>query len=261
MVTAITRPEDTALSTEVMPLEGAEGFTASDLKIPVIKIVQGTSKMEDSDAHLGQFWNSVTGEFKAALNVVILSSKHTRALFRRMDEADADKPECVSRDGITGTVHGPCNRCVYNAQINPSLWGTDPETGQAFKRCNQGYSLMLLLVDDGLPAMFTALKTNVNPIKIVNTILVGRKLPLWGATFTFTTVRKIDGQKKWFELVAKPTRWHSKEEIAEYRELANSLKSSHYEVVDEEAAASSVESAPPDDEEPPLDSYDKDVPF
>ncbi|MFH0901317.1 MAG: hypothetical protein V2A73_11880 [Pseudomonadota bacterium] len=242
-------------------LEGAEGMTPQDLKIPVVKIVQGTSKMDDSDAHLGHWYNSITGEFKAGLEVVILSSKHTRALFRRMDEADADKPECLSRDCITGTVHGACNRCEFNAQIHPDLWQKDLGTGQAPKRCNLGYALMLLLVEDGLPGIFTAQKSNVNPIKIVNTILVGRKSPLFGATFLFTTVRKIEGQRKWYELSAKVARWHTPEEIAQYRTLSQSLKTASFEVIDEET----TEPVPPpaDDEPPapPLDSYEGGAPF
>jgi len=233
-------------------LEGAEGFSSSDLKIPVLKIVQGTSKMEESDAHLGQFHNSITGEFKVGIEVVILSSKHSRALFRRMEEADADKPECLSRDCITGTTHGSCSRCEFNAQQDRTLWDADPETGLAPKRCNLGYSLMLWLLEDGLPAIFTAQKSNVNPIKIVNTILVGRKVPLFGAAFTFTSVRKIDGAKKWYELSARVARWHTAEETAGYRDLAHTLKGSQYEVVDEEPAAPQ----PPDDFAPPYAASD-----
>ena len=49
----VPRNGQAALSTNVIGLEGAEGFSRSDLRVPVLKVVQGTSRMEEAEKHIG----------------------------------------------------------------------------------------------------------------------------------------------------------------------------------------------------------------
>lgn len=245
----VPRNGQAALSTNVIGLEGAEGFSRSDLRVPVLKVVQGTSRMEEAEKHIGEFHNSITGEFTPTLDVVILSWQHTRAKFEV--GGSQDRPECVSRDCVTGSKFGACRGCDFNAQVHSELWNDDRRDD----RCSLGYYLMVLLPDEGLPATFTAQKTNTNAIKIINTRTIGKRLPLWGITWTLSTVKRTEGNKKWFELTARLKVVNSPEQIAEYRDYAETLKHVVVEEVDDEPTA---HSAPPSDDAPGYD--DDEVP-
>lgn len=244
MVTSLVPANNGAVASPMGgALEGVEGFSRSDLRIPVLKVVQGTSRMEGADSHIGQFYDTITQEFTPTIDVVILRSRHTRAKFEV--GGDSDRPECVSRDCVTGSKFGACARCEWNAQIHQELWR--PEN--AADRCSLGYYLMLLLPDAGLPASFTAQKTNTNAVRTINTLTLAKRLPIWGYTWTFSTVRRTEGNKKWYELVARTKKVNTPEEIAEYREYGLALDSAAVEEV-EEASATTV----PDDDPPPDDA-------
>lgn len=208
-------------------LEGVDDFTSADLKIPILKIVHGVSKMERAEKHVGEWWNSITGEFADSLDVVILRASHPRALFLE----DSDKPECISRDGINGSAYGPCATCDCNADLHPELW----EKGTVVKRCNKGYGLLLALPGDGSMALFTAMKTNVNPIKTLLTQLYFRKLPVFGAVITFGVQPQTDGSKKWYTVAPRIKEILGRDAVQAYREMGSGLVSARLEIVDEEA--------------------------
>lgn len=243
------------LATPMPPvgLEGMDDFSTADLEIPVIKIVHGVSKMEGAEEHVGQFWNSISGEFAKTLDVVILNGRHSRALFSG-DVSEADRPECVSRDGVNGTAYGACSACDYNADLHPELWSD--ETRQ---RCNKGYTLFLYLPDSDEFAIFTATKTNVAPIRKLNTQLALKaKVPLFGALITLGTEKQEERGKKWFTIKPVIKRLHSPDEVAEYRQMAAALKGVQIRVMDDEAAP--TEEIPSDGA--PVESYDtSELPF
>jgi hypothetical protein len=244
--------QETAVG-QVMPqtsgIEGFDDYDASeDLKIPVLKIVQGTSKMEGANRHGGDFYNTITGEFAESLTVVPLALDRQRAKFNKGD----DKPDCVSRDCVNGSKYGQCDSCEYNADYNQSLWEKDIN-GERPPHCDKGYRLLLINTEDGGPAIFTASKTNVNPVKTLVTMLktVGlkktRTSALWSGAYVFKTELREEPGRKWYQLVIRPAKWHAPEEIAEYRDMAGAMKSTKYEVVgDEHSDAIDGEAVDPD---------------
>lgn len=210
-------------------LEGMDDFSTADLEIPVIKIVHGVSKMEGADEHIGWWWNSISGEFSKTLEVVVLNGRHSRALFSG-NASESDRPECVSRDGVTGSEYGTCSECDYNAEVHTDLW-----SDKSSKRCNKGYTLFLYQPSSDDFAIFQASKTNVAPVRRLNTQLALKyKVPLFGALVTFGTERHEEAGKKWFTIAPKITRILPPAEVAEYRQMAQALRGVSLKVVDEE---------------------------
>lgn len=245
VLTVLPQNQNTAISTQTVGVEGFDDFDPrQDLKVPVLKIVQGTSRMEGANRHGGDFYNTISQGFTETLKVVPLTCKHARQLFG--DEGD--KPECRSDDCVTGTTYGRCLGCDFNADIHPELW----EKGNPTKRCDKGYRMLLIQPDEGSFVAFSAFKTNVNPIKVLNTLIatVGRKktgiAALFTATFTFATELKEGDGKKWYQLLPKVDHWHSPEEIAEYRDYAASMRGTSVEIVEdvETDADPSLDDAP-----------------
>jgi hypothetical protein len=200
--------------------EGFDDFSSQDLQIPVIKIVHGTSKMEGHGKHGGEFWNSVSGEFKPSLNVVVLRMNHVRSLFERGN----DKPLCLSRDAQQGSTYGACGRCKYNAQVHNDLWGADEDT----LRCDLGYSLMLVDTESAELGLFTASKTNYNAIRKLVTQWKAMKprRDLYTLVWRFTTVIMEKPGRQWNQLdvtLAKPL--NTRADVQPYRDLYEMMKS------------------------------------
>jgi hypothetical protein len=216
--TAITtRNQSTALATTSQPLEGAEGFSQSDLRLPVWKIVQATSKMEGALKHIGEFWNSATGEYKPSFDAVVLSWKHVRSLFSG-DTSDSG-PECQSRDCLAGSRYGACRACQFNGEVHQELW-----RDAAAKRCNLGYSMTLLDPSEGTPSLFTAQKTAVGAVKMLNTTLTLKRLPLFGALCTFSAITRQEKGRQWQELKITVGAALPAADVAQYRELSQALR-------------------------------------
>lgn len=199
---------------------GFDDFSTADLQIPVIKIVHGTSKMEGHSKHGGEFWNSVTGEFKPSLNVVVLRMNHVRSLFQK----DNDKPLCVSRDAQQGSAYGACGKCRYNAQIHNELWQSDEDA----LRCDLGFSLMLVDCDTAELGLFTASKTNFNAIRKLVTQWKAMKprRDLYTVAWRFSTAIMEKPGRQWNQLeVNLAKQFSSKAEVQPYRDLFEMMKS------------------------------------
>lgn len=245
------------------PLEGAEGYSQADLKLPVWKIVQGTSRMEGAVKHVGEFYNTVTGEYRPDLDVAVLSWKHARSLFSG-DPSDS-KPECLSRDCVQGSRYGACRGCQFNAEVHQDLWQGDPKTT---KRCSLGYSMTLISPDEGTPSLFTAMKTAVGAVKMLNTTLMLKKLPLFGVLCNFSTVTRQEPGKQWQELRITIKRVLTADEVEPLRELSQAIRSQNVEGVEEGEVEANGQATPPDHapigdapEPEPIQATAKQMPF
>lgn len=98
-----------------LPEDGTEGVKP---RFPELKIVQGTSKMEGSGKHGGDFWLSENADGEPEYlvgnpEVVFLQSQQTRALF-----GDAPAPLCASSNGINPLPGQPLWRLASFKTIN-----------------------------------------------------------------------------------------------------------------------------------------------
>lgn len=163
---------------------GMENVQPGELRIPLLKLVQGTSRMDGAQAHIGQWHNSVTGEFLDAPELLIIGIAKGRVMFPGQFSAD-NKPLCASNDGalprpefvglitkiisvnavgepavMTVTIPDKCADCPF------SKWG---DAG-APPRCNE-VSTFAGLDENGLPCLVQLRSTGMRNAPALKTML------------------------------------------------------------------------------------------
>lgn len=83
---------------ETFQIPGMENVQPGELRVPLLKLVQAQSRMDGAKDHGGEWHNSVTGEFEANPELLVIGLAKGRVMFP--DEYNADnKPLCGSNDG------------------------------------------------------------------------------------------------------------------------------------------------------------------
>lgn len=178
-------------------VEGFEDLDSSDFILPRWSIVQPTSKRDGAAQHLGQFVRNIDGEFRPSLDVVILKMSQSRTLWT--GNLSDKHPECMSRDGKTGSVYGECARCQFNVLANAAL-RSDPSA----RRCGFGYTMTVVDdIADGSMALFGAAGTSVRPMQTFNTQLRKRNHPMFGWLIRFETERTVNDRGVFY--ILKPS--------------------------------------------------------
>lgn len=217
-------------------VEGLEDLDQSDFILPRWSIVQPTSKREDADDHLGQFVRNIDGEFRPSIDAVLLKVNQSRILWS--GDLNDKHPECVSRDGLTGSVYGACAKCQFNTLINPGL-----RTDSNAKRCNFGYTVILIDdLDAGSMALFGAMGTSVRPMKVLTTQIMQRRRPLFSWVVRFETEKITNDRGKFYVLKASLAKQLDDADTAIWRDLYHSLAGAAIRDYDE---AQDGEEAPP----------------
>lgn len=165
-------------------VEGVDSLGREDMSIPRLELVQAQSDVPDADAHLGQWYNTLTGEYKKTVKAVLLSLGMGRAAFPRDFSRDSE-PLCASDDGIlpraefigtlvtdtklnlTDEIRGECATCVF------SRFGPNGES----PLCPKAYVYAMLDVESGLPFVVRMQRSATKAAKQINTIakMQGRK--------------------------------------------------------------------------------------
>lgn len=124
-------------------IAGMEAMESSDIKMPRIKLVQSTSEeAQKGHCKAGQFYNSVTGEAKDKLNVVLLVMGKSRVRFEEPYKRGA-QPLCRSLDGKCSMDGEICSGCEY------ADWDKAKDAGKDSPACRQGIT-WLFVEEDGL---------------------------------------------------------------------------------------------------------------
>lgn len=193
--TALANPAETAIESWKDLEWESDGVEDIAPSFPVIKIVQPTSQMKNSDKRAGEFFRSDTEEYFETLEVVPLFKKDTRAMFAEGN----DLPVCASSDGITprpnmpqweGT-HAPlsCESCPFSA------WGPNDEPPP----CK--VSMVVLVDHDGDLAQLRIIGKSIKPFRqFVARKLAPKKLPLCSQRLTLSTEGFTKPGQKWYEL-------------------------------------------------------------
>jgi hypothetical protein len=98
-------------------LVGRENVDTDDLIVPSISLLQGMSDAVTSGlpgARPGLFQHSNTGEIlEPPLKCIVIHYHKSNAFFPQEDKYPelAGKEPCISRDAVTGNVHGDCEEC------------------------------------------------------------------------------------------------------------------------------------------------------
>jgi hypothetical protein len=208
-------------------IEGLEALGQRDYILPRWSLVQPTSRRDGADEHVGQFVRNIDGEFRPYLDTVILRVSPTRILWS--GDPSETQPECVSRDGITGSVYGACASCQFNPSANPALLqeiAAARREGRLplHKVCNYGYTFVL--VDDlesGSVALLGAMGTSVRPAKTLNTQFLMRRRPPYSAIVRWEAVRQTNERGKFYVLQPSIRQWLDSEATARWRELYQAI--------------------------------------
>ncbi len=221
-------------------IEGMENLGQEDFILPRRSIMQATQQREDTDEHLGQFWDNLTETTMPSIEAVILEVKHAA---NKKTGNDEDKGvDCRSRDGITGNKYGACKQCQFNPEVNSSLWKLPSEEAKSL-RCNRGYDL--LCWDIAVQEMFFlgVNGSSVPPFRLFISKLA-RQMRGQGAFFSkvldFTTRRVVEPGKKYYVLVTSINREAAPDEVKTFRDIRSSMAGVN--VVDIDDAVDSDES-------------------
>lgn len=84
---------------EQFVVPGMENVQPGELKVPLLKLVQSTSRIDGAAEHMGEWHNSVTGEFEANPELLMIGIAKGRVMFPATYNAD-NKPLCGSNDNI-----------------------------------------------------------------------------------------------------------------------------------------------------------------
>lgn len=189
MTTALTpiRPQAVVDITDVDPenfiVPGMENVQPGELRIPLLRLVQGTSRMEGAGDNIGKWHNSVTGEFTAAPELLIIGVAKGRVMFQTQFNAE-NKPLCASDDGrqpraefagavVKRIVEGQRGPEVLQVSIGAacadcpfSAWGEDSEPPAC-----QEVATFAGVRDDGLPCIVQLRGTSMRHAASLKTLV------------------------------------------------------------------------------------------
>lgn len=248
-IVPVQAPTGGALATAQphVAVEGMEELTQADLRLPRWSIAQANSGKDGATEHAGQFMNNISGEFRPYLDAVLLKVSPSRAMFNR--GTGEKKPECFSRDGITGSKYGRCSECDFNARANPDLMAALKEAREQgvqcqWKNCPAGYTYILIDDPDTMSmALFGTAGTANDAAMTLNTLIVQRRKPIFSWAVRFTTQKTTNKMGTFYMLKAQIVKELDSDRVQAMRELYRSIQGIVVKDVDEdgepEASASS----------------------
>ena len=180
-------------------------FQESDLIIPVWKIVQNSCRIEGCKPYLGQFYNTVSEEYREKLeNVTFLKRQTGRVLFPR-ENYSGDRL-CWSDDNIvpSNTVEAP--KCENCKDCELSIWTKDENGRNRPPKCKETTSFMSL-EDNFSPFIIRFSGTAMPPVKALLSnlflktklgIIQKKKLTLRSFSVTISLVEKTNDSGKFY---------------------------------------------------------------
>lgn len=173
----LAKREDMELQPWSGDIEGVDGLEREDFKLPIIRIVQATSRNAPPNS-AGKFHNSVTGDVKDYMIVTVLKVAKTRILFPPEFSADSELL-CASDDSKTAreqfigktitdfndypmyVIPSDCDSCVLQD------WGPNREP----PACALSYQYIVVDLESGMPGILGLKRTDVSMGRALNTLL------------------------------------------------------------------------------------------
>lgn len=118
--------EERSIGPADVPVVQEHDVEASDIRLPQVVLLQGTSKIvqnaEIDGAQPGKLYFTGNGELlKPPVRFIVIHRYRGNAMFVRGDDpAYHGLEDCISRDGVTGTKYGDCESCKRCTE-----WRTD----------------------------------------------------------------------------------------------------------------------------------------
>jgi hypothetical protein len=169
---------------ETFIVPGMENVKPDELRIPILQLVQAQSRVDGAQEHLGEWHNSVTGEFNQYPELLIIGVAKGRIMFPATYNAD-NKPLCASDDGIfpradfVGTIietvakdeHG---KTVVNSDAIPAkcdgcpfgAWGENSEPPAC-----AAVAIFAGVEQEGLPVLMQIKSTGMKNVASLKTLV------------------------------------------------------------------------------------------
>jgi len=168
---------------------GADILQREDITVPRMVLVQGQSKSLPSDyiKHIGEWYNTITGEYHAQIEGVLLGVTKQRVAFPREYNADS-QALCASdnalyprqeffgatvndsKSKIVHVIDGACADCPF------SKFTENEQAESVSPMCSLGYVYAMLDTETGMPFLMRAQRTGIQAARQLNTVakMMGR---------------------------------------------------------------------------------------
>jgi hypothetical protein len=195
-------------------IPGMENVSPSELRIPVLKIVQMTSKFDNADVHRGYWHNSVTGEDIANPEVLIIGVAKGRVMFPKPYNSE-NKPSCGSDNDksprpeyvgtilktvitdelgdpkvISNAIPPACEGCPF------AQWGEGGEP----PACSE-VNTFAYVGKDGLPGIWQAQRTAMKAAAALKTLAAANSIR---KTVRFSTIKETTDSGVFYTPVFTP---------------------------------------------------------
>jgi hypothetical protein len=209
------------------PIPGLEDYDGSEFRLPRIQVVQTGQQMTDWEAKGGQFHNSVTGENKDELDVVVLAVKQNRWYGPDFDETAKLKAAghevkawCKSSNGKTPDADSEklqaqvCKLCPHFKGARDAQGNYTPSPCSTIRK-------VLVAEPDGTVAMMMVRNAAAREVDTFTQPFFMRKVPTFTMRATIKTSMKKDTRNTWYvpSFKARPADAVSEEDQAELKDL------------------------------------------
>jgi len=178
----------------------------SDIQLPKYKLLQTTSpevtKCKDGSIKAGQFYNTVTGEAKDAIDCILLDQGKSMVNWKKPFKRGED-PLCRSFNGkvkvdADGVGDGNCETCQYSSQ-NQKAWNNLPE-GETKPACNMSYVFLALDCETRTPFRIIAAGASVKTTKGFMNKLIPLNIAPFACKVTFGSHQEENDQGVFYVL-------------------------------------------------------------
>lgn len=167
-------------------VDGSLGLGRGDLSVPRAILVQAQhADLPDGKKHVGEWYFTLTSEYRASVNAVLLGIGQGRTAFPRQFSRNSE-PLCGSADGLAPDpkyadrvlvdpllipqgehVGATCAECPF------SKFGPNGET----PLCAKAFNYFMLDADTGMPFVLRAQRSGMAAARNLNTVakLIGRR--------------------------------------------------------------------------------------
>lgn len=199
---------------------GLEGLGREDFKLPVLKVLQGTSPetREFDEAEAGLFWATSTRQVLGQELFVTVASvkrrvtlwapremKAKRMLARSNDCVHWDKP---NQEFEIRHKHAPNKPVIWKTKSSVqhsglTNWGTsDPSNADSKPAAQESYEYLLVLNDypELSPIVTRMYSSGLDTARNLNTMLRSLRVPMYGAKVKLNIIDKNSNGEEYFGL-------------------------------------------------------------
>lgn len=178
---------------------------SDDLILPRWQLTQALSEaVQNGESTPGKIRHSITSEEYEKLKVICLASSITRVMFDPDNRGGG--PLCMSTDGITGNVHGSCQKCTNKD------FTRDEDNKSVAPPCSKVYNFLVIKETDinknTMPTILSFTKSSSKAGQKIFTSSAGwiKPLPIWTYVWEIGTQQKTSPKGTFYKLTAKQVR-------------------------------------------------------